>query len=333
MSKASFMLGFIAGVTSVGGVVAQKEPVAWLTFSSDEPFTVSKTRTWDGVLYYSTDTHNWSEWDGKTIASAEHMGGQKIYMRGIGNSKINDNSLYSMRIEGSKVRCDGNIENLLDYKVVANGQHPVMGDSCYYYLFDSCKSLTHAPDLPATKLTKQCYAHMFSNCTSLVHAPKLPATALAELCYYWMFYKCASLASEPELPATTLAEQCYSRMFSNCTSLVHAPKLPATVLAKYCYSNMFEECSSLISLPELPATTLANYCYTSMFRECSNIKMSVTQTGEYQTPYRIPTTGTGTSWENSLGGSSLSYMFSDTGGTFTGTPEINTTYYTSNTVV
>ena len=44
--------------------------------------------------------------------------------------------------------------------------------------------------------------------------------------------------------------------------------------------------------------------------------------------YRIPTIGTGTS-----GSSSLSDMFKNTGGTFIGTPTINTTYYTSNTVV
>ena len=65
-----------------------------------------------------------------------------------------------------------------------------------------------------------------------------------------------------------------------------------------------------------------------MFYGCRLIKLSTTQTGEYQTPYRIPKSGTGTTATGAL-----TEMFANTGGTFTGTPSINTTYYTSNTVV
>ena len=63
-----------------------------------------------------------------------------------------------------------------------------------------------------------------------------------------------------------------------------------------------------------------------MFRSCTKIKLSSTQTGEYTVAYRIPTTGTGTTAFNAL-----SNMFTGTGGTFKGTPAINTTYYLSNT--
>ena len=65
-----------------------------------------------------------------------------------------------------------------------------------------------------------------------------------------------------------------------------------------------------------------------MFKGCTKIKLSRSQTGEYPTEYRIPTSGTGT-----IALDALTEMFMDTGGTFTGTPNINTTYYTSNTVV
>lgn len=99
-------------------------------------------------------------------------------------------------------------------------------------------------------------------------------------------------------------------------------------MADYCYRTMFYGCTSLTTDPELPATTLAAYCYYQMFYGCSLIKLSTTQTGEYQTAYRIPKSGTGTTFTNAL-----TDMFTDTGGTFTGTPSINTTYYTSNTVV
>ena len=93
---------------------------------------------------------------------------------------------------------------------------------------------------------------------------------------------------------------------------------------------MFVGCTSLTSAPELPATMLADGCYYRMFAGCTKIKLSTTKTGEYQTAYRIPTSGTGTTATNAFYD-----MFADTGGTFKGTPSINTTYYlsTSNTVV
>ena len=126
----------------------------------------------------------------------------------------------------------------------------------------------------------------------------------------------------------TMAFICYGFMFYGCTALTTAPELPATTLAGYCYNAMFYGCTALTTVPELPATTLATCCYESMFSRCTNIKLSTTQTGEYQTAYRIPKSGTGTTSTDAL-----NYMFNNTGGTFTGTPSINTTYYTSNTVV
>ena len=61
-----------------------------------------------------------------------------------------------------------------------------------------------------------------------------------------------------------------------------------------------------------------------MFRGCTSLKLSSTKTGEYTQAYRIPTTGTGTTKSGAL-----TNMFAFTGGTFTGTPAINTTYYLS----
>ena len=202
--------------------------------------------------------------------------------------------------------------------------------NCYAYMFYGCTNLTTAPKLPATELTNYCYQYMFYDCTNLTTAPELPAITLTSSCYDYMFYNCTNLVVAPELPATTLDSYCYRKMFQYCTNLATAPELPATTLANSCYESMFYKCTNLTTPPELPATTLANSCYRSMFQNCTNIKLSSTQTEEYQTAYRIPTSGTGTT-----GSGSLSSMFSSTGGTFTGTPTINTTYYlsTSNTVV
>ena len=127
-----------------------------------------------------------------------------------------------------------------------------------------------------------------------------------------------------------MASFCYIYMFSGCTSLTTAPALPATMLANYCYAHMFRGCTSLTTAPSLPATTLANYCYNSMFNGCTKIKLSTTVSGTYTKAYRIPKSGTGITASNALNN-----MFSNTGGTFKGTPTINTTYYLdkSNTIV
>ena len=195
---------------------------------------------------------------------------------------------------------------------------------CYQNMFQDCTNLTQAPALPATTLADYCYRYMFYGCTSITQAPSLPATMLAPYCYDSMFYNCTSLTKAPILPATTLATNCYFGMFSGCIALTKAPKLPATTLANSCYLNMFRDCTSLTQAPALPATTFANYCYQYMFYGCTSIKLSSSKTDEYTQEYRIPITGTGTTATNAL-----TNMFTSTGGTFTGTPKINTTYYLS----
>lgn len=130
-------------------------------------------------------------------------------------------------------------------------------------------------------------------------------------------------------------DYCFMYLFANWSwQLTTPPKLTATTLTNWCYANMFSDCYNLTTLPSLPATTLpssnsGNWCYYMMFSNCSKIKISSTQTWEYQTPYRIPTTWT---WTNT-GWYALNYMFNNTWWTFKPTPTINTTYYTSNTVV
>ena len=310
------------------------EVIPCLSFIGNEDFTLktnNTTKNWDGTLEYSTDATNWNTWNGTEISSV----GNNLYLRGTGNTKITGSSTNSIDYkfvftgtDALKIACKGNIESLLDYETVSAGGHPTMANYCYASVFLGCTSLTTAPALPATTLTDNCYDGMFYGCTSLTTAPELPATMLTDDCYMSMFQGCTSLTTAPELPATTLAERCYAYMFGDCTSLTTAPELPATTLATDCYGGMFYGCTSLTTAPELPATTLAIYCYGSMFRGCTKIKMSSTKTGEYQTAYRIPKSGTGTTASDALTG-----MFASTGGTFTGTPEINTTYYTSNTVV
>jgi hypothetical protein len=86
-------------------------------------------------------------------------------------------------LSGTNISIRGNIENLLDYATVANGEHPIMASYCYSGMFAECASLTTAPELPATTLADSCYTSMFGQCTSLTIAPELPATILADNCY------------------------------------------------------------------------------------------------------------------------------------------------------
>ena len=278
----------------------------YLRFIGNEDFTLKTENTavnWDGTLEYSTDTTTWNVWDGNEISSS----GNNLYLRGTGNSYITGGQsgnkfVFTEDNNALRISCEGNIENLLDYETVNAGNHPAMANYCYFY--------------------------MFRNCINLTIPPELPATTLADYCYEGMFYNCSNLTTAPQLPATTLSNDCYTSMFYGCTNLATAPELSATTLAYNCYKNMFYGCTNLATAPELPAIILANNCYTGMFSDCTKIKLSSTQTGNYQTAYRIPMSGTG-----KQGTSSLSDMFGSTGGTFKGTPTINTTYYTSNTVV
>jgi len=149
--------------------------------------------------------------------------------------------------------------------------------------------------------------------------------AMANYCYANMFNGCTELTTAPSLPATTLTNYCYYAMFSGCTGLTTAPSLPATTLATSCYRDMFSGCTGLTTVPGLPATTLATSCYYAMFSGCSSFKVSKIQTGTYQYAWRIPTSGIGTeatSWNYD--------MLLSTGGTFRGTPTINTIYYVEN---
>lgn len=143
-------------------------------------------------------------------------------------------------------------------------------------------------------------------------------------CFARMFSSDSNLIKGPELPSLHLNDHCYYQMFRLSTDLEITPRLPAPAVAPYCYNEMFYGCTKIISLPALPATNTRDGCYSSMFNGCTNIKLSETKTGEYQYEYRIPSNGNGT---DSYG---LSSMFSNTGGTFTGNPTINTTYYTTN---
>jgi hypothetical protein len=147
----------------------------YLTFSSDETFSINvndNKKHWNGTLEYSTDGVSWTIWDGTLINSAALNGKYKLFMRGTnntvitGNDTTNTTASYRWKLNGKKISCVGNIENLLNYTNVAQGIHPTMASQCYMNMFYGCTSLTTAPALPATTLNEYCYISMFYGCTN-----------------------------------------------------------------------------------------------------------------------------------------------------------------------
>ena len=152
-------------------------------------------------------------------------------------------------------------------------------------MFDSCTSLTKAPELPATIMADECYAGMFNGCANLKEAPKLPAKRLSWHCYLLMFAGCTQLVRAPELPADVSFEACYAEMFAGCTNLKEVPQLPAPFMTKDCYRGMFRGCTSLTQAPALNATKLVDGCYTEMFEGCTSLK-EIPQLPEISLDYR-----------------------------------------------
>ena len=242
-----------------------------LTFISSGKSTVrlAKVGTPDEItLEYSTDESQWNPYTiGEKISLAD---GTFLLLRAgeqknLTFSKGSD-SYYHFEISGP-VTAQGNIMSLLDRDFSTP-----LSTNAFLALFEGCKSLLSAPELPATTMAQGCYFRMFAGCTGLKSAPELPAKALAYNCYGMMFKGCSALTYVPDLPATEMRIYCYNSMFANCTSLKFAPELPATRLDMGCYHCMFEGCTSLTSAPELPATELVSHCYEFMYKDCRNLR-------------------------------------------------------------
>lgn len=204
---------------------------------SGSPYAIS--------LEYKVNDSEWASYvPSSTGAITLQNVGDKVWFRagtsGNANFSKSAENRYWFTMSGS-IAASGNIQSLLD-QTLKKMDVPA---SSFYDLFFNCSSLTSAPLLPATTLSKDCYSYMFERCTSLTKAPALPATTLAVMCYYSMFYGCSSLSEPPALPATSLAVNCYGWMFGNCTSLETAPTLAAQTLVDSGYGYMFKGCSNL----------------------------------------------------------------------------------------
>ena len=131
--------------------VASGWPVPYLSFieENSEPFTLKTNETsksWNGTLEYSTNTSTWVVWNGTQISSSNDG---KLYLRGTNNTVITGKAAKKSFVftENKKIKCVGNIENLLNYKTVEQDRHPTMGVGCFEDMFKLCSSLTDVSKL------------------------------------------------------------------------------------------------------------------------------------------------------------------------------------------
>lgn len=302
----SFSKGFATGYL-LGREL--KKPLGLHFFSKKAEFSISLThpeyKYWEGKIEYSYNQIKWIEWNHTdTIFSKK----KHLYMRGVGNEHISGYSSSSIIrdnswiINGTDVFCEGNIEDILDYETVKNGEHPQMKTYCFCRLFRNCTCLKSSPRLPSLHCPTACYKGMFAGCINLLSAPELPSTSIGPDCYAEMFLDCTSLVSAPpELPAEKLYDNCYYSMFANCINLVNiSTVLPAKVAAAECYERMFlntaiieppsilledlplwyskscceamfYRCKNLKEAPELLATNTSDRCYMQMFSGCTSL--------------------------------------------------------------
>ena len=235
--------------------------------AGDVPVEISLTDAADTRINrkISYDLKTWVDYKSKVTLNAK---GDKVYIKADRNHPCDILEYLQIVIPNytadKKIKAGGNIASLdkgssdlykTDYLTLS-----AASGRCYYNLFEDCKGLIQAPELPATTLVDYCYAGMFSGCTALTQAPKLPASTLTKYCYAEMFKNCTSLTQAPELACLTLANSCYSSMFRGCTALTKAPKLPASTLTEYCYFSMFKGCTKLNHVECSAPDRSAQYC-------------------------------------------------------------------------
>ena len=314
------------------------EPLCFTALEDNTKVNFKKSGSADAIsLEYSTNGTSWLPYTIDTEITLTSKG-DKLYFRStstetkaLGHNLDGDYHYHKFAVNSGSISASGDATTLLN----KNGTDTVP-DYAFFALFINCKGLKSISPglLPATKLGRACYDSMFIMCSGLESIPAglLPATELEEKCYDSMFRGCTSLKSIPEglLPATTMAKECYSALFHACSGIESIPQglLPATTLAEGCYSDMFKSCTGL-TIEDIPNSlfhvtgTLPVNCYNSMFYNCTGIKLSTEQTDDYTIPFRVPVNGNATDES----GHSVHNMFSSTGGTFTGSPALNTTYY------
>ena len=192
------------------------KPLMLRAIEDNSSVALEMVGTLSNTYQTSTDGTYWTDYTLGTQISLNK--GKSVYFRCSDHPMTQSNSKYVQFVMTGKVEAWHNVMSMIRQSFTNTGASAGAYGMCRLFL--NCKSLTKAPVLPATELSRECYEDMFYNCQSLTKAPELPATILVYGCYSGMFSGCQSLTKAPVLPATiALADYCYRQMFSGCRSL------------------------------------------------------------------------------------------------------------------
>ena len=141
-------------------------------------------------LQYSVNKEGW-----KNVVKDEEVtfGGTNgdLRLRGTNPNgtanNANDYSTITFTNPKVNVACTGDIRTLQDW----NNYNTVETQNARFcYLFNGCRVLTSAPELPATILAESCYKSMFSGCVKLssvtMLAPSDQITSVSDCCKDWL---------------------------------------------------------------------------------------------------------------------------------------------------
>lgn len=291
-----------SGVLDLGEVEGVPEPSLKFTADDEQSFS------FDGdcsKFQYSVAYGAWEDLTSDAVTFGGYDG--DLRLRGKSETGTWDatagKGTISFGKEDVPIRCSGDIRTLIDWE---NYETVNTGSAVFRSLFENCKVLLTAPDLPSTVLGRNSYRYMFQGCVSLSSCPDLPAESAPAYAYQSMFDGCSSITAMPEIAATSIGDECMKRMFAecvklqtstdlkvvefikdavpaeysmyycqemflNCTSLKTAPALPAENLGQRCYTYMFKGCTNLEKAPALPARELVFWCYRLMFEGCTSL--------------------------------------------------------------
>lgn len=144
-------------------------------------------------------------------------------------------------------------------------------DSCYFYTFRNCSSLTRAPELPAKEVKKGSYRYMFQNCDQLAQVPSMSPTSIDDYGCYGMFYDCDAITEAPAITAETIGERGCSYMYAYCDALATTPDIKVKTIGKNGMAYMFRSCYALTTAPAITAEDVDIYGFCEMFWYCTSM--------------------------------------------------------------
>ena len=113
------------------------------TISMEQPSTSTPHYTAGKVLQYKINDGKWQKWD---LSMVRLRKGEKMYIKSDDTIPMGEsNGVYKRFVMRASIAASGNIMSLLNFK-------DTVPEYAFYCLFEDCKSLTQAPELPITDL-------------------------------------------------------------------------------------------------------------------------------------------------------------------------------------